>query len=336
MSILQAFLFDWAFGHLKQSDIFTGLNPASLTRRLPYAEFTPAMTEKDFRSDAAYFGKGHPYATYSIAVTQQEVFARTFDASSESLAWALSLLMGDVNTSGPVGNIYTHDIQFVSPVSQKECLYTSIIEKAGGEYQDLLTGAWLESVTLTANKTDLVRLALTARARKRTTDATSMPNVTPSCFFQTNYATFIFGEKGASTSVSEYVQAWNLTLNQNPDVRYAPGQTSGEEKLVRYALIGRQSISGSISLFISAAHRSLFVNDQMCELQINCKGISDVAHTMTIKIPKFKIQSEALAQDGETTVATFNFNEDTVLKDDTISDSPIIITLENEITALIQ
>lgn len=336
MSILQALLFDWAFGHLVQSDILTPLSGGSLTKSLPYAEFSPALAQKEFRTDAAYFGKGHPYATYSVPVTEIQSFGRTFDATSEALSWALSLLMGDVVTSGPAGAIYTHDITFVNPITQQECLYTSIIEKAGNEYQNLLSGVWLDSVSLTANKTDLIRLALTARARRRTANATSMPSTTPSTFFQTNYATFTFGARGAPVSVSESVQGWTLNLAQNPDVRYAAGQTSGEEKFVRYALIGRQTISGSISLFISATHRDLFLNDEICELTITCKGISDVNHKLIINIPKFKIQSEGIAQDGETTVATFNFNEDTVLKDSAVSGSPINIQLQNTISALIQ
>jgi hypothetical protein len=188
---------------------------------------------------------------------------------------------------------------------------------------------------LTASQTDLIRLALTARARAQTTNATSLPNVTNSVFFQSNYATFTFGEKDGSTSVSEQVQGWTLTLGQNPDVRYAPGQSSGEEKSPRYALIGRQTVSGSITLFLDSTRRDLFLDNTTCELAIVCKGIDDVNHTMTITIPKFRIQSEGISQDGETTVATFNFNEDTVLKDDSIATSPITIELVNGLSALI-
>ena len=38
MSILQGYLFDWAFAHLKQSDILSPISAASLNKSLPYTE----------------------------------------------------------------------------------------------------------------------------------------------------------------------------------------------------------------------------------------------------------------------------------------------------------
>ena len=331
----KATMYDWAFGQLKQADIFTAIAAASLNKRLPYRAFSPVILGRELRSDVGVFGKGHDFATYSEIVSDQYSFGREFDATNQSLAWALSLLMGGVYLSGSTPPIYTHEITFIDPATQKECLYTSIIEKAGSEYQNLLSGVFLESVTLSGSGTEMVKVALTARARKQVTNATGLPGVTLSTFFQSTFASWSFGPRTAPLPVSDQLINWSITLSQNPEVRFAPGASSGDERLIRYALIGMQQVTGSITMFLDNTRRNLFINGDECALTIVLTGISNFAHKCTIAIPIFKIASEAIVQEGNTTAYTFALNEQTVLKSASVAGSPIKITLVNDIPALI-
>lgn len=335
MSIQRPTNIFWAFAQRKQSDIFTAISAGNLNKSLPFKEYSNAMLEKSINTDKAYFGKGHDFASRVDRTGHQFRFGRSFDATSESLAWALSLLMGKVTTTGPSGIYYTHEVEFESPLILKECLYTTIIEKVGSEYQNLLSGVFIESVNLSAEGKENLVLALTASARSQSSNATTLPSITKSAAMRSNHATFTFGATGAQTSISEQVTKWNLALANNPDVRWMPGQTSGEEHLIRYALTGNQSVGGSISLFIDATLRAFFLNHTQCGITITCKSVGDVNHQMIIEIPAFQIASEAHAISGQTSELTLNFTEDTIIKDDAVDGSPVRITLVNEIAALL-
>ena len=335
MSILRATNFDWAYAHRKQVDIFTPVTAALLDKKLPYRSFSPARMEKVWSSDRAFFGKGDEFARNVRKLQETILFAREFEATAESLSWALSFLLGSVSTSGPTGSIYEHILTFVDPSTQKETLYTSILEKAGSEYEKLVSGVVVADLTLTAVGTEHLILALNCSARQQATSAQALPSVTVSPFFRSNFATFTFGAKGSEVSISNEVISWALNLSQNPEYRWHPGQTSGEESFFRYALIGTQAVSGNIRFFIDNARRNLFLDDTECGLTITCTAVSDFNQKLKIEIPKFIIQSEDISQDGQTTGLQLNFTEDTVMKDAGVDGSPIRITLENEIAALL-
>lgn len=336
MSIQRPTNYSWAFAQRKQSDVFTAISAGSLDKSLPYTEFNPALMEKEIYSDRLYIGKGHDFSSRVDQLSQRFRFGRTFDATSESIAYALSLLMGKVSTTGPVSTIYSHVVEFESPLTMKECMYTTVIEKAGSEYQKLISGVFMESVSLTAEGKQNLKIAFVASGRTQIDNATSLPAITKSVVFRSNHATFQFGATGAQVGISESVTKWNLTLAQNPDVRWMPGQTSGEEKYLRYALVGAQTIGGSISFFLNSTLRDLFQAHSQCGVTILCKGVDNVNHELKIEIPCFQISSEAQAVSGQTTELTLAFNEDSVIKDDAVSGSPIKITLKNEISALLQ
>jgi hypothetical protein len=306
-----------------------------LLKKLPFKDFTPASYQKKVMSDRDQYGKGHGFATRVDELSSQIKFGRTFDATAESLAWALSLVMGSVSTTGPASLIYTHTLGWVDSTVQKECLYTSIIEKAGAEFEKLLSGVFIESVQITGEGKNNLQLAVTASARKQTDTTQVMPTLTLSPTFRTTFATFTFGATGAQTSQGESVTKWNLSLAQNPDVRWAPGQTSGDEKFLRYALIGNQAVSGSISFFLSNTLRELFLTHAKCGLTITNLAVGNPLHQMIIEIPAFYGASEAIAVSGQTTELTLNFTEDTVVKDENVAGSPIKVTLKNEIVALL-
>lgn len=335
MSIVRPSLFDWAFGQLKQPDIKTAIAAASLNKKLPYREFTPATMEKAIHSDRLYYGKGNSFANIVDNIGETIKFGRTFDATSESLAWGLSLILGGVATTGPTGNIYTHELTFMDPAVFKECLYTTIIEKAGTEYQKLISGVFFEDVTLTAQGRENIQIAIVASGRKQVTNATALPALTKSVVFRHNHATFSFGAAGAEVDISETVQKWNVKFSQNPDVRWVPGQSSGEEKLLRYALTGNQTVSGSITFFLDNTLRNHFLNHDRVALTIYCKGVYHIGHELKIEIPAFYVNQEAIGEGGMTTEYTLSFNEDVVVLDASVPKSPVTVTLKNEIAALL-
>ncbi len=335
MSVVRPTIYEWAFAQAKQTHLFVPIAGASLTKKLPYREFTPVTQEKAIHSDRPYFGKGHDFAERVDEIGQQPHFSRTFDATSESLSWGLSLLMGSVSTGAPSSGIYPHTIKFVSPAVQKECLYTTIIEKAGNEYQKLVAGVYIESVALTAEGRENIQIAVTASGRKQVDDVTVLPAVTKTVVFRHNHATMNFGSTGTEVEISDQVVRWSLNLAQNPDVRWMPGQSSGDEKYMRYAFVGTQAISGSIAFFMDKTLRDLFLNHDKCGLTISNYGVLDSRHKFKIEIPVVYINQEAIAQGGQTTELTLSWNEDVTLKDADVVKSPITITLENNLATLL-
>lgn len=97
-----------AFGVRKQTNISTqaivgdvwrlSRNDAGYTRRKPITE-----------NDAAYYGKGHEWATEVGLVSWQQAFSFKKDLSAEIIAWASAFGLGVCTPTGGTGaNIYTN------------------------------------------------------------------------------------------------------------------------------------------------------------------------------------------------------------------------------------
>ena len=326
-------VFTWGFGQRKQSDVLTPVAASNLNRSLAYRNFEPAMMEKGIHSDRQYYGKGHDFASRVDVLTERIRFGRTMDATSQALAWALSLLMGKVTTTG--ADPYEHKLEWQDSGTNKECLYSSILEKAGNEYQKLISGVFVESVGITAEPAQNLQIATVLSGRKQVANTDTIPAITPDIVFRTNHARFTFGPTGSEVAQAEEVVRWTLNLGQNPDVRWVPGQTSGEEKLLRYALLGAQTVSGSITFFLNNTLRNLFLDHKQCGITITNKGVNDVDEEFVVKIPAFQITAEQLPEGGATTELMLEFNEDSVIKDTAQANSPIVIELKNRIATLL-
>lgn len=327
MPILHSREYDYAFTLNKQSDIRNRIAPGNLTRKLPCRTFSPFTKETpDAVSDRGWYGKGHSHPTFWDPITRRYVMAnREFSMTQLSALFAPAFVLGGLSTSqndSGTGTVYNHRFTFQDPSTNKECLYTTIIEKAGDEYQNLYSGVAINSFSLTGNRNDHVVLGYEGFARDKRLDSTTMPALAiGQSFFKILKSTFTFGASGSPsniTNISADVLSFGLTVSQNAQPFWMPGNASGEENLITKALIGDQTVSGSLVCFLDSARRNLFHDDDECELTIVLTGdqIGSTGLNFEVKITilHFKISSESFGEEGQTTAYTMTFDENSVLK----------------------
>lgn len=328
-----------AFSLFKQSAIGTPVDTGDINRMLPYRTFAPSVQEfPDAISDKDWYGKGHSFATFWDPITKQVMMAsREFSLSNLSALFAPAMVMGNVATTNPnTGqmSVYAHKFTFQDPTVSEECIYTTMIEKMGGVYQRIISGAVIEQFTFNGIRTDHVTVAWQGFARKMAADATSMPAMIAQSFFKTIKGTFKFGDSGqALTNVSTKVVSWNLTVTQNPSKWWMPGSAAGEEDLLQKAKIGKQGASGQIVILLEdSTQKDLFEAKTECALEITLQGdqigSTGMYYQVLIEIPHLKIPSETFAEEQDQVTYTIPFTEESILKD--ASDDYLAITVQTD------
>ena len=317
MSIQHSRTWELAFSLNRQSDIRTGVANALINKERSVRTFAPIKEVKQRISDRQWYGKGHSFPTFSDQITRYyELGTVERSATLVETLYAVAMVMGGLQSSQS-GAEWTHAVSWQSLATNKEVVYTSLIEKVGAEYQKKLTGAYIESVTITGDRADHVKLSMTGAGRQYVDNAAAMPGITTSPFLKTLYGLVSFGAAGAPADISVEVLSFNLTISQNPQRFFLMGNSAGEEMLLSKVLIGDQTVSGQVTIFINATHRNRFLNQDDCELRIICKSPTMIAvspHMMTIQLPHFVISEEAFSEEGQTIAYQMNFNEESVLK----------------------
>jgi hypothetical protein len=317
----------FAFSLNKQSAIGTGITASQINKMLPQRGFTPSTQEfPDQVSDRSWYGKGHSFATFKDNIDQRLVIpSREYSMTQLSALFAAANVLGSLASSQPnsasAPSVYDHSFTFQSPSSNPNCINTSFIEKMGGEYQNLISGAVINSYSVKAERNDHVVLAWEGFARKMASNATSMPSLAASqSFFKLLKADIRFAASGGSyaTRISTDVLSMSFNITQNAKGWWLPGAASGEENLLSKALIGDQAASGSLVCFIDSARRNLFLNDTECELRVTFVGdqIGSTGYYNQVQLtfPHVKISAEAFSEIDMQTAYTFTLSEDTILK----------------------
>ena len=308
--------YQYAFALKKQTDLTTALADEDMTLCLPMDGFAPIKAEYPEKlSDGAMYGKGHDWATYCTRLTERyPIPTRAFPLSPRSACFAPYLVLGNLVSSTVSTGIYDHTMTFQAKATGSVKL-TTIVEKAGAEYTQKVTGVAVSSFTVDFERKNYTKISWDGVGRASTSFAGSMPAVTSeACFFKTLSGTFKFGTSGgASTDVSTETLSGSITVSQNPALEPMPGGSG----LISKAMIGKQTISGNIKLYFDQDYRAFFTADTECELQIVLLGdliSGSYYHTVTIDIKHFKIASADITQEGDQVACQINFDENTVLK----------------------
>lgn len=326
MSVVHSRAFSWAFSLNKQSALSTGVTPSQINKMLPQRGFAPFVFTPDATvSDAMWYGKGRSFPSFWEIVSNRLVIpAREFSMSQLSALFAPAFVLGKLTTVQPNTSVsptvYQHTLTFQDPLSNQNCLSTSFIEHAGGEYQKLISGAVIDSFNIKAAEKDHVVMGWQGFARKAATDATSMPSLaTGQSFFKLLNARIDFGAAGAASNFSTSILDLNLTVTQNAQPWWLPGAASGDESLLSKVLIGDQQVSGDMTIFLDNTTRNLFLNQSECEITITFVGgvipaQSTYRYQVQAVIKHFKISAESFADQQQTVAYKLTFDKSSVLK----------------------
>ena len=335
MAILHPRQYEFIFALERQADIETGIDVAMLNKQRSIRTFAPAMEDQPaVISDMEWYGKGHPHATFRDVIQKMYTLpAQDRSATSLEALYALAYVMGNVVSTVPntaLPDEHRHVITWQDQSINKQVLYTSMLEKMGNEYHKRITGAWINEVTLTGDRADHVVMSFTGGAGRYVTVPISgagsipSPGISPAAFFKTLYGRVRLGAASVPPipDISAQVLSWNITVMQNATPYFLMGNAPGDESLVSLTVIGDQTVSGSVVIFVDEDQRNFYLDQDTIQIDLVCRspdltGPGGSQHEMVLSLPTLKFSTEAFGEDEETTTYTMTFDEQSVLKGNT-------------------
>lgn len=326
--------YEQIFSFNKQSQIRLAIADARLNKQRSIRTFAPIREERNaIVSNQAWFGKGHSHATFFDIIQKSYVVdAQERSATNIESLFAIAYVLGNNVVTQPDSagnpNEFLHTFTWQDLATNKEVLYTTLLEIMGSEYTKRLGGAWISEFTLTGNRDDHVVLSFAGGGRKYTDRVLTSPGLTDASFFKTLFGTVAFGLADAPLDISVEVLSWELTVNQNPQMLFLMGESSGDEGLLSEVLIGDQTAAGNVVIKINKDHRDRFLNDEITEFVIVAKSpdlIDTNQHELTITLPNVKLAEEGFSEEGQTVAYTLTFTEESTLRID--PDEHLIITV---------
>lgn len=326
-----------AFSHNRQSDLDTSIIDAQINKMRSIRNFAPATKTGVRISDLTWTAKGHTFPTFSDEVQEDFTFpSEDHSATDVELLYAAYFCMGQLSSSQPntgaTPDMWRHVITWQPVLTNKLVRSTTVIEQLGTEYTKKLTGAWVNSFTITGDRADHVVLNWDGGAAHYDDDVFTFPSLTEASFFKTLFGTVSFGDSGSLGDISAEVLSFNFTFNQNAFPMHLMGNDTGQEKEVSEVLIGDQTCEGAITMKINAEHRNRFLNQTLCGIRLILESpdtVNSVRKTATIDIPNVQIGSESWGEEGPTVAWTMNFGTTDVLKIG--SDETVTITIDSDI-----
>ena len=315
--------YEQIFSFNKQAQIRHAISDVLINKQRSIRTFAPIREERNaIVSDQSWFGKGHSHATFFDIIQKSYVLdSQERSATNIEALFACAFVLGKIVTSQPDSamfpNEYQHVFTWQDLATNKEVLYTSFVEIMGSEYTKRLLGAWISELTLTGNRDDHVVLSFAGGGRKYADRTFTSPGITTASFFKTLFGTLSFGLSGAPLDISVEVLSWEVTLNQNAQLMFLMGESSGDEGLLSEVLIGDQVASGNVVIKINTLHRDRLLNDQITAFKIVAKSpdiIDTNQHSMTIDLPNVKLAEESFGEEGQTVSYTLTFTDESVLK----------------------
>lgn len=315
-----------AFSLFKQSDAATALTASNVDQKLSYRSFAPANGEVPAAiSDASWYGKGDNFGSFWSPIQKQVVIpSRQYSMTDLSALWAFAFCMGsDTVTqpnSGAAPTVYDHAIEFQDVEDEIECKYTTVLQKFGALWEDLIHGVVIPQVSIEGRPDDHVNLSWQGIGRGKVASAQALPNLsTTGGFFNFRRSTLSFGAQASPAAIGANMTAFQFTANQNPNIRRNAAAAAGQETLFSKALVGLQRVTGSVTLDAAdSALRDLFDNNTECSLTLVCIGaqIGATAYyrQVTIYIPHLYIPAFNIGEDTDLANFQIPFNEETVIK----------------------
>ncbi len=313
--------YQFVFSLNRQADIETPVADTALKYQRDIRSFAPIVQNRPaVISDRQNYGKGHSHPTFHDVIQKSYVLnAQDRSATNLEALYGLYYVMGNLVSTVPDStspNEWKHVLTWAD-LTNREVLYTTVLEIMGAEYTKMLAGVYLNSVTFTGNRADHVTMSFEGGGRKYVDSTVDAPGISTAVFFKTLYGLVKFGEAGSEADISAKVFSWTLTISQNATPVWRMGNASGEEQDITKVMIGDQVVSGNIVIEVDKDHRDLFLSHETVGLELICRSpdvIDTKQHELKFILPAMHISSEAFGEEEQSVTYTLTFDEDTVLK----------------------
>lgn len=298
-------------GPKKQTTYGQPLLAASFTHLLRFdggANF--AQLAKGFRTDGDRSGKSHPWVTERQEVQRDSALSLEVAVTDFLAGWLMAWVFQKQTISG--AGPYTHTFTFENATRQAAVTSLYLVDTADIKYKliDLaiaeieISGGPNGEITARAS---LIGSGKHTDGADATVDAVALPT---NIYLLSSDVDVLLGAVGAAASIKERVRSWTVRFNQNLVMH----RGSGGGFFASMTKIGPQR--ATVSLQVDAKEtddiRTLFLNDTLRELQINCN--SGAAAQMNCLFKGIYLSAAPLGADGAYQVWNLEADEQSVIK----------------------
>lgn len=329
----------WAISPKIQDDYDTPLVDGDVDDAHAVREANVGELTKELRSDKETFGKGHEFATTAWEVARSTMLSRSMDGSSMILGWALSLLMGKVETTQPdvsgSPDTYHHKIEFFDPPTEatSRISTTTIIERISAGIKRNLPSMAMNSVAITAEGFETLNCAVELIGSGAVaTSSKSMPSLSTVSYLSSNAATIKLGD--TEEVVSTRVRSWGVTFNN--DLKEARGYFPSSGLYRGRMEIGARSAIPTLVVDVAEDSDLYtdFLNNTEIALDIYCEGDytegTDYRHYLRIRFPNLYYRAQPIEENDGYWTYNITFDEETVIYDSVEADPYCLVEVQNQ------
>lgn len=326
----------WAFSNKIETAYGTALAFADIDQSNAFDTPEAFVIERERKTNAAKFGKGHEWGTTSRDVAQSLRFTRSGDLSTLVAGLFLPLSMGKVVTvgTGPYDHTITPKLLVDGLSSPSTTVWVKKTAAVRGRAAGIVCNDW----SISGRNREAVQYTANFIGKGSITDEahSSQPTFSPELILIGGDVVVNMGAPGAAVSIGERVLDWTVTYSQN--VSTATAAFPGSGLFYGRMFIGARRITVTLRVFSdeTADMWNLFINGTVQEVQFNCAG--DASNHLNIKIPSVKWRLSDAYEDGKH-VNVLTATEDDVFIGQagaTPADVPIQCVLRNQVAAYLQ
>lgn len=345
----------WAFSKKVEPTYGVALNPTSqIDQSHPMLGADIADHVPAFSDNAAFYGKGHEFATRNELLSWDVKFRRQFHATSSMLAWAFAFHTGRIVATTPLAGApsgYSHSMIFndvmtgtsYGGVSRRQQPSTTIVERVTSGLARIFPGCVVQAVEVTGQIGQWLQLSLDMVGSGKKTDGTgfSFPTATEGSLLKHASLTFMTGPSGA-TNISADVRSFRFRSEMQladqegyyPGSGYnvsgdpTSGQVRGKLEFTRRAVLFEAVVTATSS---TQYHGWLEGNSlQAATLTIDGASINaGYKHQLKIELPQLKYRAVPIQTDGD----LITYSIQTVVFYDSGITAPYRVTVQTDQTS---
>jgi hypothetical protein len=316
-----------AIGAKKQTTYGTALLDASITHKLRFDGAAFFQIQKQYRSDLDRAGKLHPYATERQEIQRDTAFSFEQEVTDFFAGWlaAFACSKDTITGAGP----FTHTCIFetstnIAPVTS---IYFEDTADVKFKAMDLAVG----DIEISGSPTGPVKAKVNMMGSGKHIDG-AVPTINALALPTNIYllgsdVDVLIGAVGAAASIKERVRGWTIKISTGISLQ----RGSGGGLFATMTKLGYPRIT--VSLQVDAKDvddiRTIFLNDTIRELQINCN--SGAAAQLNFTFKGLYFSAAQLGVDGNVEVWNVTADEQSVIKNG--ANEPLTIVAVNSVAA---
>jgi len=333
-----------------QANMATVIGDVNFDIWLSVEGYHPPSQSRKALTDRGDSGRGTPFASPAghKRTSHDADMDITVNASSLMTGWAASMCLGGYAApTNPAPGVYNHVFTMRDPTVSKDARISSAYSQLGADaaYQKKICAVTVARFTLRGNRrggaNDALQLTCSLiSSGEMIADPVTIAAPTAQAFLDAGGVTFNFGAQGSPVDLSERLDTFELSFDQdiNLELTRIPGSGLYRGRMWR----GPNMFAGfTADLFLDSADADILDaadGDTILEAEFDCQGeLIDATYFNYFKArwPSFRLVNAPFKDVAGYQAHTLVVDRDTVYSDtgSTPASTPIVVTVQNALPA---